>query len=54
MLFILEVIAAYFVIKVLETFVWHKMDSYLRKNTEKGGIMERINTFLDAWYKNHN
>jgi hypothetical protein len=54
MLLILDVIAVYLIIKVLEVFVWPRVDSYLKKNTEKGGIMERINAFLDAWYKTHN
>lgn len=54
MLLILDVIAVYLIIKVLEVFVWPRVDSYLEKNTEKGGIMERINAFLDAWYKTHN
>lgn len=54
MLLILDVIAVYLIIKVLEVFVWPRVDLYLKKNTEKGGIMERINTFLDAWYKTRN
>lgn len=54
MLLILDVIAVYLIIKVLEVFVWPRVDSYLKKNTEKGGIMERINAFLDTWYKTHN
>ena len=54
MLLILDVIAVYLIIKVLEVFVWPRVDSYLKKNTEKGGSMERINAFLDAWYKTHN
>ena len=54
MLLILDVIAVYLIIKVLEVFVWPRVDSYLKKNTEKGGIMERINAFSDAWYKTHN
>ena len=54
MLLILDVIAVYLIIKALEVFVWPRVDSYLKKNTEKGGIMERINAFLDAWYKTHN
>ena len=54
MLLILDVIAVYLIIKVLEVFVWPRVDSYLKKNTEKGGVMERINAFLDAWYKTHN
>lgn len=54
MLLILDVIAVYLIIKVLEVFVWPRVDSCLKKNTEKGGIMERINAFLDAWYKTHN
>ena len=54
MLLILDVIAVYLIIKVLEVFVWPRVESYLKKNTEKGGIMERINAFLDTWYKTHN
>ena len=54
MLLILDVIAVYLIIKVLEVFVWTRVDLYLEKNTEKGGLMERINAFLDAWYKTHN
>lgn len=54
MLFILEVIAVYLVIKTLEVFVWHRVEGYLKNNNEKGGVMEHINAFLDAWYKKRN